>query len=535
MGGRNYYIMRVEDQDWDETITPIEFNSQAVTDVESFFSLYEGWGYVSVENQLIVDHSAGRTYASFRLSPVDSGWSTEGIVDRHVLCLGMGIYEMNCYSSEYNGDDPYLEVNYRLPPVAVDISPTYQGGSPGVTLTYTITVKNNDNIQSTYLLTAIDNAGWPLVLSENLLENVQAGGNRIGTLNVTVPENSLPGEEDEITVTATSLSDNTVSDNANCIARAIALGLVDTPWPKFRHDEQNTGRSPYVGAQDNALKWSYAIGCGGVAWVAPSPAVGADGTIYMGSDDSRLYALNPDGTLKWFYQTEGAILSSPAIGNGAVYVASSDGRLYALDEKNGILWWTFNNVYGYPSPAIGPDGTVYIGSYDSYRSSLSALHENGDLKWSFSTGLLFDEYPTVSCPAIGPDGAIYFTVFDYWDFPFYWSWGYGPVGMIFALDENGALKWFRWAGGTSPAVGADGTIYVASGRELIALNPDNTLKWSYVIGRACSSPAIGTDGTIFVGGSETLHALNPDNTLKWSYATGGIIGSSPAVGPENGR
>ncbi|MFQ6129866.1 MAG: PQQ-binding-like beta-propeller repeat protein [Candidatus Hadarchaeaceae archaeon] len=308
--------------------------------------------------------------------------------------------------------------------------------------------------------------------------------------------------------------------------------LADTPWPKFRHDGQNTGRSPYVGAQDNALKWSYAIGGGGGWMGAPSPAVGADGTIYMGSDDNRLYALNPDGMLKWFYQTDGVIRSSPAIGaNGTIYVTSGEvyGRLYALDE-NGTLKWTFENVFGYSSPAIGSDGTIYVGSYNSYVASLSALHENGDLKWSFSTGLHYGLYFIISCPAIGPDGTIYFTVLDYLESVGYWPLGYGPLGWLFALDENGALKWSRWAGGTSPAVGTDGTIYLSSGNKFIALNPDNTLKWAYPMLRASSSPAIGTDNTIFMGGGDTLYALNQDNTLKWSYATGGIIGSSPAVG-----
>ena len=38
-----------------------------------------------------------------------------------------------------------------------------------------------------------------------------------------------------------------------------------------------------------------------------SPAVGADGTIYVGSDDDNLYALTDNGTsgsLKWKYATE---------------------------------------------------------------------------------------------------------------------------------------------------------------------------------------------------------------------------------------
>ena len=34
-----------------------------------------------------------------------------------------------------------------------------------------------------------------------------------------------------------------------------------------------------------------------------SPAIGLDGTIYVGSYDINLYAINPDGSLKWKYAT----------------------------------------------------------------------------------------------------------------------------------------------------------------------------------------------------------------------------------------
>ncbi len=48
-------------------------------------------------------------------------------------------------------------------------------------------------------------------------------------------------------------------------------------------------------AAPGTLKWSYATGGG----IYSSPAVGPDGTIYVGSRDFSLYAINPDGTLKW--------------------------------------------------------------------------------------------------------------------------------------------------------------------------------------------------------------------------------------------
>jgi len=56
--------------------------------------------------------------------------------------------------------------------------------------------------------------------------------------------------------------------------------------------------------------------------VYSSPAIGSDGTIYVGSWDKKLYAVNPDGTKKWEFVT-GSNVYSPAVG-------SDDHRLYAL-------------------------------------------------------------------------------------------------------------------------------------------------------------------------------------------------------------
>jgi outer membrane protein assembly factor BamB len=57
------------------------------------------------------------------------------------------------------------------------------------------------------------------------------------------------------------------------------------------------------------LKWKYKTD----SWVKSSPAIGADGTVYVGSIDHHLYAINPDGTLKWRYGI-GTGVPSPAIG-----------------------------------------------------------------------------------------------------------------------------------------------------------------------------------------------------------------------------
>ena len=85
--------------------------------------------------------------------------------------------------------------------------------------------------------------------------------------------------------------------------------LADSPWPMFRHDLQHTGRSHSVSIQKPALKWTFQA----QGPITSSPAIGEDGVIYVGSTDKKLYAITRDGRLKWAFETQGEVESSPAI------------------------------------------------------------------------------------------------------------------------------------------------------------------------------------------------------------------------------
>jgi len=100
--------------------------------------------------------------------------------------------------------------------------------------------------------------------------------------------------------------------------------------------------------------------------VYSSPAIGSDGTVYVGSNDNKLYAINGKSGVKlWEFETGGWVTSSPAIGpDGTVYVGSGF-KLYAINGKSGVKLWEFETGDSVvSSPAIGSDGTVYVGSYD---------------------------------------------------------------------------------------------------------------------------------------------------------------------------
>jgi len=117
----------------------------------------------------------------------------------------------------------------------------------------------------------------------------------------------------------------------------------DSAWPMFGQNPQRTGRSPYSGPEVPKLKWSFTTG----SRIYSSPAIGADGTIYVGSIDNNLYAINPDGTLKWSFTTGDMVFSSPAIGaDGTIYVGSFDGKLYAITEEEEEYDLTISSTAG---------------------------------------------------------------------------------------------------------------------------------------------------------------------------------------------
>ena len=297
------------------------------------------------------------------------------------------------------------------------------------------------------------------------------------------------------------------------------------PWPMLHHDVKHTGQGDYPGSQELSLKWSRPTE-GAIS--RSSPTVSGDGTIYIASNNGELYVLNPEGIVLWSYPTKGGTGFSAVTGtDGTIYVSFTDG-VHAI-HPSGVQKWSYLTERSVcSSPVIGDDGTIYFGCYGGM---LYALNSDGTLRWHYDTG----DALYCSAPALGEDGTLYVSASD------------GSLadvgdsnafdGGLHAVDSSGELKWKYDTGSAivaSPAIGADGTIYVCStDGTLYALDPSglSTLKWSYTAGGGIhSSPAVGADGTIYVGASDgNLYAIDGDGTLKWSYVTGDDILAAPSL------
>jgi len=326
-----------------------------------------------------------------------------------------------------------------------------------------------------------------------------------------------------------------------------------SPWPKFHQNNLNTGVG-LGGGSNGLLRWKH--GLAGTQ-ITSSPAIGADGTVYVGSTDSNLYAIHPDGTQAWAFPTGNKITSSPAIGaDGTIYVGSTDNYLYAISPSGSRNWrFQTGNAIDAP-PTIGADGTIYVGSTDD---NLYAVSSSGVQQWEFSTKGAIN-----SSPAIGPDGTIYVTSEDTtlyalktngtqkWNMPMPMAIEAAPViglyGEIYvACTDNNIYmvtplgdRWTAYSGDngfwSTPVASADGILYVGClDNYLYAIDEiRGRLLWKFqTSGAIYSSPAIGSDGTIYVGSDDkNIYAINPDGSLKWNYLTGGTVDSSPAIGAD---
>jgi outer membrane protein assembly factor BamB len=340
--------------------------------------------------------------------------------------------------------------------------------------------------------------------------------------------------------------------------------LADSPWPMIKHDPQFTGRSPYKGPQTPTVIWTvdmphgifdgpiigedthlyfgpYAADItppysgisayfycydnnGNFLWEynlpslqTPSggPLIDSAGCIYFGALDHYFYALNPDGTLKWRYQTGELIGDLPNIDlQGNLYVASYDGYLYCLTREGMLNWKVNHQAFAGKSPTFSPDGnTIYIPGADS---NIYALNLDGSIKWVFNCSRVYKGV------LVDSEGNIYFVPEQAPQY-FYSIRNDGTVRWKVLIQNLSALEII-----SIPTIDWEGNLYTIGAdslppyhRALISYDYFGNFRWIYRLDNEYEDiyqPLIcDSDGTIYFGSTfgYKYYAVANDGTLKW--------------------
>ncbi len=272
-----------------------------------------------------------------------------------------------------------------------------------------------------------------------------------------------------------------------------------------------------VSVADGTRQWSEpltvssstgALGCtaASVAVVIyGTPAVSGDLVYIGGYNSGKVYAFDASSLQKrWVYPPEGnlqPIVSGPVVASGKVYFGGSDGRVYALDADTGVeAWEPFPTGDKVWSTPVIDDETLYISSFDKKLYALNAA--TGVKRWETAE----TEGAIAATPAVY-NNTVYFGSFD---------------RHLYAVDagdgsrkwksEVEAGKWF-WAtpiiyNHTVYAPNLDGKIYVLdaeSGRELIE---------AIDLGSPVSSAPVLVDGSIIVASEEGKIYAIKDNQKR---------------------
>lgn len=342
------------------------------------------------------------------------------------------------------------------------------------------------------------------------------------------------------------------------VAVLVVCSSVSAQEAMFRGSTQHTG--VYAGpglSRFSQIKWQFHTN----NQVLSSPVV-VDGTLYVGSSDHSVYALDAgSGTLKWKFKTEGRVTSSPAVSSGLVFFGSYDSNFYAVDAAAGTLKWKFKtagerrfaatHIHGgepatekmpdpfdfYLSSPVVAGRAVYFGSGDGNVYSLDV--GTGALKWKFQTGEVVHASPALA------DGVLYV---GSWDSYFYaLEAATGKEKWRFKTGDDPGIH--NQVGIQSSAAVSSGIVYfgcrdskfyavdVATGKQVWAF-PN---KGSWVIG----SPAV-SDGKVYFATSDSglFHAVDAKSgallfsleTKHWPmFSSPAIAGGFAYLGSHEGK
>jgi hypothetical protein len=386
--------------------------------------------------------------------------------------------------------------------------------------------------------------------------------------------------------------------------------FADSPWPTTRGDAQATGRSKYIGPRTPNVIWlkdmplgiihgpvigynddlfvgTRAINSGEInyffsidkdgndIWTFETEGgrpnltgatIAKDGTIYFSSlgylnlTGGGLYALNPDGTLKW--QNEKFVYGAftrfiPVAKNNNIYLPLLD-TLYIIEPGNGNaidsvfiphivndivfsvggdtiyffsgrihteepkklnaatiqgehLWsvefYTFAHNRG--TPSIDNENRIYVFAEDTPADKfLYCINPNGTINWKYPLNSN-ENYENYSSPTLDRNGNIVFPSSVFGDPPFESDSGY-----ITSLAYNGNLNWrtslgHYWDDGAFINSGlvcdAEGKIYCGSSlgtkTNFWCLDSNGTVLWKLDLEgyEYDTSPAINSEGTLYIG------------------------------------
>ncbi len=95
--------------------------------------------------------------------------------------------------------------------------------------------------------------------------------------------------------------------------------------------------------------------------IVGTPTVGPDGTLYVGTFSNKLYALNPDLSIKGQpFSTQNWVWAGPALENNVLYIGDLSGYLYAVNAADLTQVWRLQPKNSIVSTPLVSGDNIYL-------------------------------------------------------------------------------------------------------------------------------------------------------------------------------
>ncbi len=294
------------------------------------------------------------------------------------------------------------------------------------------------------------------------------------------------------------------------IGGPVAAQVTASPDERTLYVASLDGNLVAVAREDGTRRWSVALG----DRVYSTPLVADDGTVYVGSDARKLFAISPEGAIRWKVDVDGEADSGATFAKDGTIVFAAGSAVHAVRRGGDLAWRFAAKGKVYTAPAITGEGLVVFGSQDDH---VYALRPDGTLAWSVDLGADVD-----GAAAISDDGAIYVGT---------------DRGEIVRLDAQGNVAWRTDVGGF-----VRGVLSIARNGDVLAgtygpvprvvrVAPDGAVRGAHAI-RGTGAKEFGIHGgpledeagTLYFGAQDdAVYAVAADGTVRFRFRTGADV------------
>ena len=251
-------------------------------------------------------------------------------------------------------------------------------------------------------------------------------------------------------------------------------------------------------------------------------ALGNNGSlVFFAEDGSEVVRLNLPGNNLPF---------APSAGNG-VLVVIADHRLNAFNSNGSERWIaSISPSEGFTSQATISGNAVYVAVGQKWVHAYDAA--TGELHWRTQVdGKQLGK--VAGAPAVGADGTVYVA---------FTGEGEDTRGQLYAFASSGTEKFHLTADAghsfsVPPLAAANGTVYALSKRRVYAVNGDGSQRFRFDLPDDLKGlPTVGADGTLFVSvKTDRLIAINADGSRRFEFRTGGNLETGSVLSAHGSR